>query len=187
MINKFPIINYQFPMNFQLSIFKLKTHWRLETGDRRLRKGFTLIELLVVISIIGILAALSLVSFTSSQRQARDSGRKSDLRQYQTSLENYANKNNGLYPSRPVSGGSSASSTLCSDLTLTTCPEDAKAPTYTYKYQSDGAASDGTATATQYVLWAKLENATSYWIVCSNGKSGTAASVNSISGGVCPL
>ena len=47
--------------------------------------AFTLIELLVVISIIGILAAMVTVSFTASQRQARDAAKKSDLKQYQTS------------------------------------------------------------------------------------------------------
>src|SRR3990167_2423648 len=41
--------------------------------------GFTLIELLVVITIIGILAGLILVSFSSAQAPARDSSRKSDL------------------------------------------------------------------------------------------------------------
>ena len=43
-------------------------------------KAFTLIEMLVVISLIGILAALALVSFGVSQKQARDSARKSDLK-----------------------------------------------------------------------------------------------------------
>lgn len=139
------------------------------------KKAFTLIELLVVISIIGILAALAMVSFTGPQRQARDAGRKSDLRQYSTSLEEYANKNNGLYP---VRGAVSASSTLCSDLGLTGCPEDPKNAsdaTFIYRYQSDG---------TYYVLWGKLENVTKTWVVCSSGKVGEVAS---FSGGVCPL
>ena len=43
------------------------------------RPGFTLIELLVVISIIGILAAFIVASFTSAQQKARDSRRKADL------------------------------------------------------------------------------------------------------------
>ncbi len=45
------------------------------------QKAFTLIEMLVVISLIGILAALAMVSFSSVQKQARDTARKSDLKQ----------------------------------------------------------------------------------------------------------
>lgn len=148
-------------------------------------RAFTLIELLVVISIIGILAALVTVSFTSSQRQARDTQRKSDLAQYRSSLESYANKSNSLYPG--YSAGTNASS-LCPKFgtDITTCPEDPKNAsdsTFVYKYQSDGL-NDGNANATKYVLWAKLENITSTWVVCSNGQSGAVAS---FTGGACPL
>ena len=149
-----------------------------------IKKGFTLIEMLVVISLIGILSALSLVSFTSAQKQARDVTRKSDMKQYQTVLESYGNLTNGLYPSR--TSASSAYSILCADLNLrlepdVTCGQDPKIasdPTYyDYKYISDG--TNGTASATKYVLWAQIENAstTSYWIVCSNGKTGQSTSV----------
>jgi prepilin-type N-terminal cleavage/methylation domain-containing protein len=151
--------------------------------------GFTLIELLVVISIIGILAGMITVSFTSSQKQARDTERKSDLTQYRTLLESFANKNNGLYPSRHVSGGQPASTTLCTDLVLTGCPEDPKYAsdnTYQYKYQSDGTGS-GTVTGTTYVLWAKLENVTNmFWVVCSTGQSGKIASSTTFTDGACP-
>ena len=68
----------------------------------KLAWGFTLIEILVVISIIGVLASLALVSFAGTQKQARDTQRKNDLKQYQTSLENFANNNSSLYPSEPV-------------------------------------------------------------------------------------
>lgn len=154
-------------------------------------KGFTLIELLVVISIIGILAALATFSFTGAQRQTRDSARKSDIKQYQTSIESWASKNNGLYPRRPDAAGVQASVRLCTDLALTTCPEDAKYVsdnTFMYRYQSNGAVSDGTAAATVYVLWAKLENTTDYFVICSTGKVGTKAQAGfSVSAGACPL
>lgn len=167
-------------------------NFRLQHNKNQIgfQRGFTLIELLVVISIIGILAALSVVSFTASQRQARDTNRKSDIKQYQSSLELFANKNN-LYPSRPVAAGVQASTTLCTDLGLSTCPEDPKYSvdnTYTYRYQSNGTVSNGSATASQYVVWAKLENSPIYFVVCSNGKVGTIAqSLFGVTGGNCPL
>jgi prepilin-type N-terminal cleavage/methylation domain-containing protein len=152
--------------------------------------GFTLIELLVVISLIGLLASIALVSYTGVQKQARDTQRKSDIKQYQLGLENYANKNGGLYPQRNVTV--SADTTLCSDLGMTNCPSDprkTKDATYDYKYQSDGTASDGTAVAAKYVLWGKIENAstTTYWVICSNGKTNQATSGLPPTGGSCPI
>ena len=44
-------------------------------------KGFTLIELLVVISIIGFLSTLAVVTLNSARMKARDTRRKSDLKQ----------------------------------------------------------------------------------------------------------
>ncbi len=136
--------------------------------------GFTLIELLVVISIIGILASLALVSYSRSQKQARDTRRKSDLRQYQTALENYANNNNGLYPNVIFSN-------LCTSLGLSNCPNDPSggSSTYFYVYSSD---------QSQYSLRANLEaySTYQYWVVCSNGKSGETNTIPSQSN-VCPL
>ena len=158
--------------------------------NHKLQKAFTLIELLVVISIIGILAALAVVSFTSTQKQARDTERKSDLKQYQNSLEVYANKNNGLYPA--WSSGSASMSMLCSALGISgTCPNDPKYSASTgtpvYSYQTDGSTSDLQPKASQYVLWAKLENVSNtFWVVCSTGQSGKIASSTSFSGGACP-
>lgn len=153
--------------------------------------GFTLIELLVVISIIGVLAALSLASFATAQRQARDTQRKSDLKQYSTSLEASANANGGLFPSRSITTTLTAgSNSLCTDLVLTNCPGDPKTndATYAYKYVSDGTGS-GNKNATKYVLWSKLEGSANYWVLCSSGKAGTSL----ISGwtdpmsGACPI
>ena len=144
-------------------------------------KGFTLIEMLVVISLIGILATLALVSFGVSQKQARDSARKSDLKQYQTSVENYANLNNGIYPiyttptTIPSSGG------FCANLNIGTCPLDVKnVSPYLYKYISD-------ATGTSYLFWGGLEakTPTEYFMICSNGKSGQSTVAPSSS--TCPI
>ena len=142
-------------------------------------KAFTLIEMLVVISLIGILTALALVSFTSSQKQARDVTRKSDLKQYQTAIENYASKNEGLYPIYAASHTINSSTGLCADLEIGTCPIDPKDPDYVYQYISD-------ALGTNYAFWATLESKVeTYWVVCSNGKSKESANVPT--SGVCPI
>ena len=54
-----------------------------------MKKSFTLIELLVVIAIIGSLSALLLPNFMGARERARDSQRKSDLKQIQNALEMY--------------------------------------------------------------------------------------------------
>lgn len=148
--------------------------------------AFTLIELLVVISLIGILSALALASFGGAQKQARDTQRKSDLKQYQNALEQYANKNNGLYISTAGSAVDPSSGTYCTYLGLTNCPTDPKSPSRAYGFETDGAPS-GSATGTQYVLWAQLENTSVYWVVCSNGKVGSPASWTGPTGGNCPI
>lgn len=157
------------------------------------KRAFTLIEMLVVISLIGILAAIALVSFGSVQKSARDTTRKSDLKQYQTALEMYGNLTSGLFPSRTAV--QSAYSTLCGDLNIRlepdiTCSQDPKtisdATYYDYKYITDG--TNGTASATKYVLWGKLENkVNTYWVVCSNGKNGEYVNASAPGTNVCPI
>lgn len=61
------------------------------------KKGFTLVELLVVMAILGILAAITLANFTTSQAKGRDAQRKSDLRQISNALEAYYT-DHGSYP-----------------------------------------------------------------------------------------
>jgi general secretion pathway protein G len=56
---------------------------------KQFKFGFTLIELLVVIAIIGSLSALFLPNFMAARERARDTQRKSDLRQIQKAFEMY--------------------------------------------------------------------------------------------------
>jgi len=124
--------------------------------------GFTLIELLVVIAIIGILATLAVISYTGVQKQARDTKRKSDLKQYQVALESYAAKNAGSYPARV--GGGSIDSSLCATLGVSACPQDPvlESP-YVYSYTSDGSS---------FTLSSTLETKDSTsWVADSNGKA----------------
>ena len=60
--------------------------------------SFTLIELLIVVVIIGILAAIIIVSLTSASAKARDVRRQQDLKNIQKALEMYYTAN-GNYPS----------------------------------------------------------------------------------------
>ena len=80
--------------------------------SRKSQSAFTLIELLVVIVIIGVLATVILVSnFTGVNQRARDSRRKSDLRQIQTALE-LIRSDTGSYPTQLYSTNCPTSSSL---------------------------------------------------------------------------
>lgn len=77
--------------------------------DQR-RRGFTMIELLVVVTIIAILTAIGIVSFTSTNQRARDAKRIADLNQVRTALEQYktdTSVSSGYYPD--CNGGNSIS------------------------------------------------------------------------------
>ncbi len=60
-------------------------------------KAFTLIELLVTIAIIGLLAAISLVSINRARTKSRDAKRLADVQQVITALDVYYDTNNN-YP-----------------------------------------------------------------------------------------
>jgi len=145
---------------------------KLFTTKLKSNKGFTLIEILVVISIIGILIAISIFGLQGSFESARDAKRKSDLKEYQSSLENYANKNNSLFYLAAASIDPSGNSAFCTAMGLTSCPTDPKSGTYNYCTN---------ANATSYVLWGTLENPSgTIWIACSNGKTGVPNPTNTV-------
>jgi len=150
----------------------------------RINKGFTLIELLVVIAILGTLATLVIIRFSGAQETARDSRRQSDLKQYQTALEVYANRSNQLYPVRTSTVN--IATNLCTVLNLENCPLDPReSSSFFYRYQSN-------SSGMGYVLWALLERrnvsgVSEFFVLCSNGKVGKISSTIGISNGNCPL
>lgn len=56
-------------------------------------RGFTLIEILIAVSIIAIISAVGIISYSQAQLLGRDAKRKQDLRGIATGLELYYQKN----------------------------------------------------------------------------------------------
>lgn len=65
--------------------------------DKTKQAGFSIIELLVVVIVIGILAAIVMLSYTGIQNGAHDSAVQSDLRQAADQIELFALDHNGDY------------------------------------------------------------------------------------------
>ncbi|MBI4004548.1 prepilin-type N-terminal cleavage/methylation domain-containing protein, partial [Candidatus Roizmanbacteria bacterium] len=57
------------------------------------QKAFTLIEILVVATIIGLLLAGAVASYTTLNRSSRDARRKADAEQIRSALEMYRSNN----------------------------------------------------------------------------------------------
>lgn len=99
--------------------------------------GFTLIEVLVAATIIAILTAVGMVSYTNINKRSRDTKRRSDMEQIRSALEMYR-ADNGSYPN--TGGGSwsdtsNLSGTLVSSY-MSAIPSDPKSATQTYRYQA---------------------------------------------------
>jgi prepilin-type N-terminal cleavage/methylation domain-containing protein len=64
------------------------------------KQGFTIVELLIVIVVIGILAAITIVSYNGVQAKAHNAARVSEAEQAVKMLSIYKNQN-GVYPTLP--------------------------------------------------------------------------------------
>ncbi len=96
------------PAQFQSSVISHQSSVGKKAESRKLKsesskKGFTLVELLVAISIIAIISAIGITSYSQAQKLARDSKRKQDLRSIAVALELYHQKNK-RYPQTPNFG-----------------------------------------------------------------------------------
>lgn len=72
------------------------------TLNKKDKRGYTLLELLVVIAIIAIIATVGLVSFSGTQKKARDTKRRGDLRTISNALEQYYSICGNVYPTPPA-------------------------------------------------------------------------------------
>lgn len=120
----------------------------------KVSQAFTLIELLVVISIIGVLAAVSIFGLSGARESARDARRKSDLELVKAGLELYRADCN-VYPSAITFDGSwdlvgTGTPTACavSNTYITDVPDDPIAASRDYDYRTVG---------NGYELYASLE------------------------------
>lgn len=136
--------------------------------DRNARTGFSLIEVIVAMTIVAVLAAVSVVSYSGAVKTSRDARRKKDLVQIQAALEAYKLVN-GTYPvhtacasthTRPGCNGLDPWIPGITSTYIDVLPTDpnAKVPgyipssptTYTYNYRR--------INATTYHLITRLEN-----------------------------
>lgn len=133
------------------------------------KKGFTLVELLVTVSIIAILVAVGMVTYSSVIKQGRDSKRQSDLRSIQSVLEQYYS-DQLFYPSGDLPWNNSLTNAAGNPNTVSqsktylkiTPSDPLGTPNYAYVAYSNvtvGAGCNNTnPKCSTYCLYAKLEN-----------------------------
>lgn len=126
-----------------------------------MKKGFTLVELLIVVSIIGILASITVAQFQTAKKKASDVARKSDLNGVSKALQMYF-ADYGVFPAansagKIVIGGAAINWGAEFDdggyIYMKVLPKENKTGMPPYFYKTD-------ATQKKYALFAMLENTT---------------------------
>lgn len=106
-----------------------------------MKRGFTIIELLVVMAVIGMLASIMFVAFTSLQAKSRDTRRIEDIRELQKALSlYYVGTNRFPEAATPVNvdGTDSVTTALVNEGAIPAFAGDPVSPTYDYVYQTSG-------------------------------------------------
>lgn len=118
--------------------------------------AFTLIEILIVVAIIGVLSAgfIILIDPQRHLQKARDSQRKSDLRQIQSAIEVYR-ADCGEYPSSPLGSSLTASCNGPSVTYMQIVPRD---PKTNRAYYYCTASCPGVPASALYTIYACIEN-----------------------------
>jgi prepilin-type N-terminal cleavage/methylation domain-containing protein len=101
------------------------------------RKGFTFIELLVSVTIVAVLLAIGMVSYSTVNRKSRDAKRKADMQSIRSALE-ICRSNTGIYPTT-ASFPTTSAPILCSDgaSVMSTLPSDPNGSFYSYTRNSN--------------------------------------------------
>lgn len=109
--------------------------------------GFTLIELLAVVTIMAILFAAGLVTYTNAARNARNNRRRTDITNLRQALVLYRSEK-GYYPIQP------SYDVLAPYWSEPSLPMDPLTGTWTYQYAGVGSCGAGRCT---FTLSAELE------------------------------
>lgn len=112
--------------------------------------GFTLIELLVVIGIISVLSAVAVPNFMGARERARDTQRKSDVRQIQKALELYKDDQSPVITYPAALPGCGAAWIVSSTTYMNKLPCDPAGTDYSYTRDAGD--------SLEYDLFACLEN-----------------------------
>jgi prepilin-type N-terminal cleavage/methylation domain-containing protein len=139
--------------------------------------GFTIVELLIVIVVIGILAALVIVTYNGIQQKARDTERKTDIKALQGHMEAYW-ADQAKYPTLAQSNDTTFRSTNFKGLDGSAFADPKNASSQTlcatstascYGYAVTPSGCDNTATdCTNYTLTATLEAGGTFSVQSNN-------------------
>jgi prepilin-type N-terminal cleavage/methylation domain-containing protein len=147
------------------------------TSFKKKYSGFTIVELLIVIVVIGILAALVIVTYNGIQQKARDTERKTDIKALQGHFEAYW-ADNAKYPTLAQSNDSAFRTANFKGLDPASFadPKDSgsqqlcgAATAKCYGFAVTPAGCDNTATdCTNYTLTADLESGGTFAVQSNN-------------------